>query len=68
MAEKFTIKESEAAEIVGLSVSTLFRLRHDGTGPRWQRRGKKLVFYSKESLAEWQKSQIVKPKPTKGKK
>lgn len=67
MAEKFSIKESEAAEIVGLSVSTLFRLRHAGEGPRWQRRGKKLVFYSKESLEEWQKSQIIKPKTARAK-
>jgi predicted DNA-binding transcriptional regulator AlpA len=67
MVEKFDIKESEAAKIVGLSVSTLFRLRHAGDSPRWQRRGKKLVFYSKESLLEWQQSKIVKPKPKKGK-
>jgi predicted DNA-binding transcriptional regulator AlpA len=42
-----------AAEYVGLSTSTLEKLRLTGNGPAYQKAGRKIVVYRPEDLDAW---------------
>jgi hypothetical protein len=47
------MRTSEAADFVGLSVSTLEKLRLTGNGPPFEKAGAKIVVYNPEDLDAW---------------
>ena len=50
---KRVLRTPEAAEFVGLSASTLEKLRLTGSGPAFQKAGPKIVVYYPEELERW---------------
>jgi predicted DNA-binding transcriptional regulator AlpA len=50
---KRVLRTPEAAEYVGLSASTLEKLRLTGNGPVFQKAGPKIVVYFPEELERW---------------
>jgi predicted DNA-binding transcriptional regulator AlpA len=50
---KRVLRTPEAAEYVGLSTSTLEKLRLTGNGPVFQKAGPKIVVYYPEELDRW---------------
>jgi predicted DNA-binding transcriptional regulator AlpA len=50
---KRVLRTPEAAEYVGLSASTLEKLRLTGTGPAFRKAGPKIVVYYPEELERW---------------
>jgi predicted DNA-binding transcriptional regulator AlpA len=46
------LSESDVAKITKVSITTLWRWRRDGTGPKYLRFGK-LIRYQMEDLAAW---------------
>ena len=49
------LKVQEAAELTGLSASTLNKMRGTGHGPRFHRLGKRRVAYSQADVEAWLK-------------
>jgi len=47
------LKPDEAAELLGLSSSTLSKMRLKGDGPAFVKLGKRRVAYRVSDLAEW---------------
>jgi predicted DNA-binding transcriptional regulator AlpA len=47
------LRTPEAAKYVGLSASTLEKLRLTGVGPAYQKAGPKIVVYYPEELDRW---------------
>lgn len=47
------LKVQEAAQMVGLSASTLNKMRCTGEGPRFYRIGKRRIGYAVADLLEW---------------
>lgn len=47
------VRTTRAAEIVGLSRSTLEKLRLRGDGPIYEKAGRKIVLYRLEDLEAW---------------
>jgi len=47
------LRTPQAAEYVGLSASTLEKLRLTGNGPPYRKSGPKIVVYSLEDLDAW---------------
>jgi predicted DNA-binding transcriptional regulator AlpA len=47
------LRTPEAAKYVGLSTSTLEKLRLTGAGPAYQKAGPKIVVYYPEELDRW---------------
>ena len=47
------LRTPEAAKYVGLSASTLEKLRLTGAGPAYQKAGPKIVVYYPEELDRW---------------
>jgi predicted DNA-binding transcriptional regulator AlpA len=47
------LRTPQAAEYVGLSASTLEKLRLRGNGPTYQKAGPKIVVYRPEDLDAW---------------
>lgn len=43
----------QAAEYLDISRSTLAKWRMNGSGPKWQRCGPRLVFYFEDELDTW---------------
>jgi predicted DNA-binding transcriptional regulator AlpA len=54
-----TLTAREAAKILGLSASTLAKLRLGGTGPVYCKLGRRVVYRS-EDLAEWLESRLAR--------
>lgn len=54
------VRVREAAELLGLSKSTLDKLRHYGTGPRFFRLGR-AVIYDTDDLMAWRDERAVAP-------
>ncbi|MFC3315248.1 helix-turn-helix transcriptional regulator [Rhizobium rosettiformans] len=54
------VRVREAAELLGLSKSTLDKLRHYGTGPRFFRLGR-AVIYDTNDLIAWRDERAVAP-------
>lgn len=52
-ALKRVLRTPEAAEYVGLSRSTLEKLRLTGKGPLYEKAGPKIVIYHPEDLDAW---------------
>lgn len=52
MAEAFFLTQSEAAEFLRLSPRTLERKRLDGTGPRFVKAGRR-VLYRRTDIEAW---------------
>jgi predicted DNA-binding transcriptional regulator AlpA len=50
---KRVLRTPQAAEYVGLSASTLEKLRLTGGGPTYQKAGAKIVVYRPEDLDAW---------------
>lgn len=55
------LKPVEVEEQYGLAVGTLGRWRHEGTGPRYHRVGKKLIRYRREDIETFLASGAVDP-------
>ena len=66
MIEKKVLRTPEAAEFVGLSVSTMEKKRLDGTGPIFLRLGGRSVGYMVSDLIEWLEKQRRKSTSDKG--
>lgn len=47
------MRTNEAARYVGISPSTLSKMRLRGEGPPHAKIGKRIVVYDKDDLAEW---------------
>lgn len=47
------LRTDDAARYVGISPSTLSKMRLRGEGPPYARIGKRIVVYDKHDLAEW---------------
>jgi predicted DNA-binding transcriptional regulator AlpA len=47
------LKVKEAAAIIGLSASTMNKMRCTGRGPRFYRIGKRRIGYALADLMEW---------------
>lgn len=47
------LRTPQAADYVGLAVSTLEKFRLTGNGPPYQKAGSKIVVYRLEDLDEW---------------
>ena len=45
------LRSNEAASYIGLAISTLAKLRVDGTGPRYIRAGR--ILYDRDDLDAW---------------
>jgi predicted DNA-binding transcriptional regulator AlpA len=56
-ALKRVLRTPQAAEYVGLSASTLEKLRLTGNGPTFQKAGPKIVVYYPEELDRWLNAQ-----------
>ena len=54
---KRVLRTPQAAEYVGLSASTLEKLRLTGNGPAFQKAGAKIVVYFPEELDRWLNAQ-----------
>ena len=52
------LNENQAAEITGLSVKTLRRMRHEMRGPQYVKLGRRVV-YSETDLGNWLKNNRV---------
>ena len=52
-ATQYVLRTPEAAKYVGLSPSTLEKLRLTGNGPVYQKAGPKIVVYRAEDLDAW---------------
>ncbi|RWG78546.1 helix-turn-helix domain-containing protein [Mesorhizobium sp.] len=48
-----TLRTDDAARYVGISPSTLSKMRLRGEGPPYAKIGKRIVVYNKDDLAEW---------------
>ena len=46
------LNEYQAADVTGLSVKTLRRMRHEMRGPQYLKRGRRVV-YSETDLGNW---------------
>ena len=46
------LNEHQAADVTGLSVKTLRRMRHEMSGPQYVKLGRRVV-YSEADLASW---------------
>jgi hypothetical protein len=57
MQLKHVLRTPQAAEYVGLSASTLEKLRLTGNGPVYQKAGSKIVIYRVEDLDTWLNTQ-----------
>jgi predicted DNA-binding transcriptional regulator AlpA len=53
MTATHAMRTPEAAKHVGLSASTLEKLRLTGDGPVYRKAGRKIVVYRLEDLDEW---------------
>jgi predicted DNA-binding transcriptional regulator AlpA len=51
------LRTPQAAQYVGLSASTLEKLRLTGNGPPYQKAGRKIVVYRPQDLDDWLNSQ-----------
>lgn len=49
------LSEREVSDWLGLSEPTLFRLRRDGTGPRFIRLSERRIGYRRIAVEEWLK-------------
>jgi predicted DNA-binding transcriptional regulator AlpA len=47
------LRSSEAAAYLRVSASTLAKWRMNGTGPKWNRCGPRIVIYLKSDLDDW---------------
>ena len=56
---------SEAAKLLGLTPSQLYRLKLKGSGPDWIQVGDRIVRYSSEQISEFKKKKAVNPKTQK---
>lgn len=52
MSTSILLKTKDASELLGMSKSTLEKLRLTGDGPVYVKRGKS-VFYTRKDLDEW---------------
>lgn len=57
MAEKLLFAD-EVAELTRLSVNTLAWFRHEGTGPKWAKFGRRCVYKESDVLA-WMDAQFA---------
>jgi predicted DNA-binding transcriptional regulator AlpA len=53
LLSRFVLRTPQAAQYVGLSASTLEKLRLTGGGPAYQKAGPKIVVYRPEDLDAW---------------
>jgi predicted DNA-binding transcriptional regulator AlpA len=53
MAEVSAVRAPEAAKYLGLSASTLAKLRMSGDGPTFAKLGRRVVVYRLADLDEW---------------
>ena len=53
MAEVSAVRAPDAAKYVGLSVSTLAKLRMAGQGPTFAKLGRRVVVYRLDDLDDW---------------
>lgn len=47
------LRPADAAAYLGLALSTLAKLRMEGTGPRWSKATARAVIYRREDLDAW---------------
>ncbi|TAA11258.1 DNA-binding protein [Pseudoxanthomonas winnipegensis] len=64
MIERLT--GNDAAKYLGLSKSTLEKMRHEGRGPRYLKIGGR-VFYRRPDLDEYIERSVVETEDTRGK-
>jgi predicted DNA-binding transcriptional regulator AlpA len=50
------LRAPEAAALLGLSTSTLAKLRLKGTGPEFEKCGPRIVVYDEDALEIWLRS------------
>lgn len=55
LAAKLYYSRGETARILGISVSTLDRMRHDGRGPHATLFGPRTIRYAASDIIRWQK-------------
>ena len=51
---RLALRPEEFAETLGVSTKTLLRWRTDGTGPKWIKRGK-VILYPLGDILDWLK-------------
>lgn len=49
------LKPKEAAALLAVHVDTLRAWRREGTGPRWERTGPKLIRYPLDDVLAWRR-------------
>ncbi|MGM0574643.1 MAG: helix-turn-helix transcriptional regulator [Myxococcota bacterium] len=47
------LRTADAADYVGLTVSTLAKMRMRGDGPRYSKAGPRIIVYAREDLDAW---------------
>jgi predicted DNA-binding transcriptional regulator AlpA len=56
--DDYELTPAEVSERLSVGYSTLSAWRVSGEGPRWVRLGKRLIRYSRQGLADWQRSLV----------
>ena len=54
------LKAAQAAKLLNMSTATLARWRMHGLGPEFNKLGKTVVRYNRESLTRWLAERLVK--------
>lgn len=54
------VRETEASQLLGVSLITLRRWRERGTGPRYVQSAPGRVKYTKAALLDWQRSEVAR--------
>jgi excisionase family DNA binding protein len=61
LAPREYLSPAQAAELLGLSLRTLWKWRRRGTGPAWSRCGEWAVRYRRADVEAWIEAQQMAP-------